>query len=262
MKKLMLLVYVALFCAMALTGCGKSHEKVVKEMYLAVGSGDNDEMRKFAEANFAPGLDEALKDNKGTKKVFKKISESEGFAKTEVLKTFKKDGSKFSVISARCDGTTLFFVVGGTDDKIVLITTDKDEAMMQQLLLRLKNRQLCQNMLPEALLSLLPSKYEMTVFGLYEGQYQVAIMSEKGESVRLRMSDAVLLSLMSDIPLYIEDGLMKRQSVPYDENATGIAIPINTMDMPRLKQAMQKAVDEENYERASKLRDEINSRHN
>ena len=129
MKKLMLLVCVALFCAMALTGCGKSHEKVVKEMYLAVGSGDNDEMRKFAEANFAPGLDEALKDNKGTRKVFKKISESEGFAKTEVLKTFKKDGSKFSIISARCDGTTLYFVVGGKDDKIVLITTDKDEAM-------------------------------------------------------------------------------------------------------------------------------------
>ena len=160
-------------------------------------------------------------------------------------------------------------VVGGEGMALVLLTDMErkralsvvcDEAMMQQLLLRLKNRQLCQNMLPEALLSLLPSKYEMTVFGLYEGQYQVAIMSEKGESVRLRMSDAVLLSLMSDIPLYIEDGLMKRQSVPYDENATGIAIPINTMDMPRLKQAMQKAVDEENYELASKLRDEINSR--
>jgi len=128
MKKLMF-VCIALFCVTVLTGCGKSHEKVVKEMYFAVGSGDNDEMRKFAEANFAPGLADALKYNKDTKKVFKRISESEGFAKTEVLKAFKKDGSTFSVISARCDGTTLFFVVGGTDDKIVLITTDKDEAM-------------------------------------------------------------------------------------------------------------------------------------
>ena len=128
MKKLMF-VCVALFCVTVLTGCGKSHEKVVKELYFAVGSGDDDYMRKFAEANFAPGLDDALKYNKDTKMVFKKISESEGFAKTETLKTFKKDGSKFSVISARCDGTTLFFVVGGTDDKIVLITTDKDEAM-------------------------------------------------------------------------------------------------------------------------------------
>ena len=54
MKKLMF-VYIALFCATVLTGCGKSHEKVVKEMYFAVGSGD-DEMKTFAEANFAPGL--------------------------------------------------------------------------------------------------------------------------------------------------------------------------------------------------------------
>lgn len=128
MKKLML-VCVALVCATVLTGCGKSHEKVVKELYFAVGSGDDDYMRKFVEANFAPGLDDALKYNKDTKRVFKKISESEGFAKTETLKTFKNDGDKFSVISARCEGTTLYFVVGGKDDKIVLITVDRNEAM-------------------------------------------------------------------------------------------------------------------------------------
>ena len=131
---------------------------------------------------------------------------------------------------------------------------------MQQLLMRLKNRQQCQNMLPETLLSLLPSKYEMTVFGLYEGQYQVALMSEQGESVRLRMSDAVLLSIISHIPLYIEERLMERQSVPFDENAKGVSIPINSMDTSRLKAALQNAVDEENYELASQLRDEINRR--
>jgi protein-arginine kinase activator protein McsA len=32
------------------------------------------------------------------------------------------------------------------------------------------------------------------------------------------------------------------------------------MDMPRLKMALQHAVDVENYELASKLRDEINNR--
>ncbi len=123
------MVCVALVCATVLTGCGNPHEKVVKEMYLAVSSGDNDEMKKFAEANFAPGLEDVLKYNKDTKKVFQKLSESEGFAKTEVLKTFKKDGYKFSVISARCEGTTLYCVVGGKDDRIVFVTADRNEAM-------------------------------------------------------------------------------------------------------------------------------------
>ena len=160
-------------------------------------------------------------------------------------------------------------IVGGDGIALVLLTDMErqraltvicDEAMMQQLLLRMKNRRLCRTMLPEALLAMLPSTYEMMVFGLYDGQYQVALMDETGNTARLRMSDAVLLTLMSDIPLYIEEKLMVAQSVPFDEKATGISIPINTMDMPRLKMALQHAVDEENYELASKLRDEINNR--
>lgn len=53
---------------------------------------------------------------------------------------------------------------------------------------------------------------------------------------------------------------MKRQSTPFDETATGIAIPINTMDEPRLQMALKNAIDEENYELASQLRDEIKRR--
>ncbi len=140
------------------------------------------------------------------------------------------------------------------------LTVVCDEAMMQQILMRLKTPQQCSTMLPETLLSLLPSHYEIMVFGLFQGQYQVVLMNEKGESARLRMSDAVLLTLMSDIPMFIEETLMKRQSTPYDEKATGIAIPINTMDVPRLKMAMQHAIDDENYELASQLRDELNRR--
>jgi hypothetical protein len=75
------------------------------------------------------------------------------------------------------------------------------------------------------------------------------------------MSDAVLLTLIcDDIPLYIEENLMKRQCVDYDPKATGIAIPINTMDRRRLNEALRQAIEVENYELASHLRDEINRR--
>ena len=160
--------------------------------------------------------------------------------------------------------------VKGGDGIAVILLTDMqrmnaitvvcDEQMMQQILMRMQNPRICATMLPEALFSLLPSKYEMMVFGLYQGQYQVVLMDEKGESARLRMSDAVLLMLISDIPLYIEEKLMQRQCTPYDETAPGIAIPINTMDEPRLKMALQHAIDDENYELASQLRDEIKRR--
>ena len=148
-----------------------------------------------------------------------------------------------------------------TDMKLLrAITVVCDEPMMQQMYQRAQNPKLCRAMLPEALLSLLPSNYELMVFGLFQGQYQVVLMSEKGDSARLRMSDAVLLMMISDIPLYIEENLMKRQSSPFDETATGIAIPINTMDEPRLQMALKNAIDDENYELASQLRDEIKRR--
>ena len=116
-------------------------------------------------------------------------------------------------------------------------------------------------MLPEVLLQLLPSSYEMMIVGIYDGQYQVMLMDmESGESVRIRTSDAVLLSIISHVPLYIEERLMQRQSVAFEEHATGVSIPINSMDTARLKAALKNAVEEENYELASQLRDEINRR--
>ena len=161
-------------------------------------------------------------------------------------------------------------VVGGEGMSVILLTdTDRkhalsvvcDEPMTQQLQMRVSNPKACRNMLPETLLGLLPSNYEMLICGLFEGQYQVVLMDDVGHSVRLRMSDAVLLSVISDIPLYIENNLMERQCFPFDEKAQSVAIPINTMDLPRLKTALEQAVENENYELASMLRDEIKRRH-
>jgi hypothetical protein len=164
---------------------------------------------------------------------------------------------------------TLQQVVGGEGMAVILLTDMErklglsvvcDEQMAYQIQLRINNPNACRNLLPETLLSLLPSTYEMLILGLFEGQYQVVLMDEMGDSVRLRMSDAVLLSLISDIPLYIENGLMQRQCFPFDEKAQSIAIPINTMDLQRLRLALDKAVENENYELASQLRDEIRKR--
>lgn len=160
----------------------------------------------------------------------------------------------------------------GNDQLWVILLTDPDkrralsvvcdDEQARQILIRLKgNRDVTKTMLPEALLQLLPSSYEMLVVGVFDGQYQVMLMdTSNGNSVRVRMSDAVMLSVISHIPLYIEQRLMDRQSVPFDEHATGVAIPINSMDVARLKAALAHAVEEENYELASQLRDEINRR--
>ncbi len=162
-------------------------------------------------------------------------------------------------------------IMGSNDLSVILLTDESrqrvlsvvcDADMTRQLMIRLRgNSSVNRLMLPEALLQLLPSQYEMMIVGVYDGQYQVILCdTESGNSVRIRTTDAVLLSIISNVPLYIEERLMKAQSQPFDEHARGVAIPINSMDTARLRAALQNAVDEENYELASQLRDEINRR--
>jgi protein-arginine kinase activator protein McsA len=54
----------------------------------------------------------------------------------------------------------------------------------------------------------------------------------------------------------VEKSLMARQSVRYSAKAQGVAIPVNTLNSEMLETALQKAINEENYELASQIREE------
>ena len=81
------------------------------------------------------------------------------------------------------------------------------------------------------------------------------------DTVSLRASDGVLLSVVSGIPLYIDTELFKRQSTPIPKKGSvSIAMPANIASMKMLKAALKNAVETEDYELASQLRDEIKRR--
>ena len=99
--------------------------------------------------------------------------------------------------------------------------------------------------------------FELIIDNIVDGQYRTVVYNkETMESLLIRASDAVLLSIVANIPLYIEAGLMQRQSVIYKENARGVSLPVNTISDEMLQAALDKAIADENYELASHLRDE------
>ena len=163
----------------------------------------------------------------------------------------------------------------GTDEIGLLILTDEDElrqiampcdrSMIYQFSLRLNRALVVGRLLPEVLWHVISMQsdhaYEILITDIIEGQYRALLVDvETQEPVSLRMSDAILLSYIGKLPIFIDRQLMEKQSVPYDREARGVAIPVNTISTEMLQDALDKAVEEEKYELASHLRDELRKR--
>lgn len=144
------------------------------------------------------------------------------------------------------------------------ITVPIDKNMLYQFGLRMQLGRQSSDLLPEVLMQLVTTisevPIEIFISDIRAGKY-LAQLCFAEHSIPIRISDAVLLSYIDErIAIYIDEKLFMRQGVPYQENASGMAIPINVLSTEMLEKELEKAVESENYELASFLRDEINRR--
>lgn len=142
------------------------------------------------------------------------------------------------------------------------LTIPCDEEMLRQFDLRLSRMAVRNLMLPEVLWQVISSQtdlhFEILINDLIDELYRAILYNtDTLEPISIRACDAVLLSHIGKVPLFIEERLMMRQSVPFVREATGVAMPLNALSDNMLKEALDKAVQNENYELASHLRDEI-----
>lgn len=118
----------------------------------------------------------------------------------------------------------------------------------------------CLNVLGATLLRVLIHKANEGIF------YSYLYLKKDQEIIRLdaRTSDAIALAVRADCPIFIYESILEKECIritdsdkpkknPGEEsNATSIPTDVNI-----LKEALQKAIEEENYELAARLRDEI-----
>ena len=79
-------------------------------------------------------------------------------------------------------------------------------------------------------------------------------------SYDIRPEMAVLLSLKSDFEMCTSLDVLQKFSTPYNKNVMSVALPIMSLPDSLLHKALEKAVEEENYEGASFIRDEMKRR--
>ena len=174
----------------------------------------------------------------------------------------------FRELAQIVDARNLSAVVMTDSERLRAMSVICDEAMTQQLMLRTSRVPNQQFMLPDVLTKMMfqmgndqTNDFEMFIYGIHNGQYKTILTYIPDDlSLPLRISDAILLHIISRIPLFIDRELFLRQSYTYEPVSTGLTIPINTIDTDQLNKELQKAIEAENYRLASALHEEIKKR--
>lgn len=100
---------------------------------------------------------------------------------------------------------------------------------------------------------------KVLIYKVKDGVYYSYLFVEKeGRQFKIdsRTSDAIALALRCECPIYTTSEIMESEQLQ-DMGAKGFTVSVNMVDMDILKEALSKAIEEENYEQASHLRDEI-----
>lgn len=167
--------------------------------------------------------------------------------------------------------------IAGVDDIGLLILTDMaceqqiavpcNKKQLDSFRLRLSQAPVTKSMLPEVMWQatrwFLDRPMEVVINEVNEGQYKALLIApELGMQLPILASEGILLTLVSkgQVPIKMEEHLFRRQSTPYNKDNAAISLPINTITDKMLDTALQKAVQNENYEMAGHLRDEMKRR--
>jgi bifunctional DNase/RNase len=114
---------------------------------------------------------------------------------------------------------------------------------------------------------------EVEIYNFKEGVFHaklIAIMDSRQVEIDSRTSDAVAIALRFDCPIFCQEFILKENAITHqDEKALGHYGNLPDLDgtedehelsMAELEEALQEALAEEDYERASQIRDEIAKR--
>ena len=120
---------------------------------------------------------------------------------------------------------------------------------------------------------------EIIIYNLIEGIFFAKVIANQGGNqveIDSRTSDAVAIAVRFNCPIYCYDFILdaagvsaedvendleyQEESVEQSEPESSKGDQLDSMSTLELEQALQEALEQENYERASLIRDELNKR--
>lgn len=161
--------------------------------------------------------------------------------------------------------------VDGERQLPVIIGASEAQAMVIELKGIVPPRPLTHNLFASVLEILGVKLMRVLIYKVDNGVfYSYLYMKEDETILRIdaRTSDAVALALRMNAPIFIYEDILEAERIKTEESSdsenkeTGRENLLKKDTLDLLKEALQKAVEEENYERAALLRDQINQQKN
>lgn len=122
---------------------------------------------------------------------------------------------------------------------------------------------------------------EVLIYNLVEGIFYAKLVCNDGTKdveIDARTSDAIALAVRFNCPIYTYEFILKSAGIVLDDEAAGLTSNVEadveikegdetikegglqSKSTEELKNLLQKAIDDEQYETASRIRDELNNR--
>ncbi len=121
--------------------------------------------------------------------------------------------------------------------------------------------------LPEVMSRMIPRRkgymynYYVKIAEVEDEQYKTYIISDEIDEVyKIKASDAILMSLVMCLPIFIDPVLMRRQAISSINTYDKASIPINVVKTSILEETLERAINDEDYETASKIHSELERR--
>ena len=123
-------------------------------------------------------------------------------------------------------------------------------------------RPLTHDLFPTLTMHLGATLKQIVIYKAKDGVFYSYLYFDKdGEEIKIdaRTSDAVALALRYKCPMYTTQDIMDIEHL-HDMGDGKFSVPITSVSLEMLEEALQAAIDKEEYEQASQLRDEIRKR--
>lgn len=175
------------------------------------------------------------------------------------LSSSSSSGGAFALVLRELDGTRqLPIIIGGFEAQAIALELENIEPP----------RPMTHDLLREVFSSVNAEVSYVVINELRDGTFfaRVTFTHEGNESeLDARPSDAVALAVRVEAPIYVTESVLEEAGIPSEdaseESGAEVTVddsePVASTPLEDLNQRLKKAIEEENYEQAAILRDEI-----